>query len=322
MKSLESSNSIYYNYNISKMNTFPFQNSISGDPFFLSIDEKHTFNSYHDFESFSYNEDIISLNKASNIYQSTDESSDSFFNKFPISNDLNIINSNNSFPDILNSSPAINNVQLNINGNDKINKNRDFPLFTIKKRKRKINKNLTKNSERKYDEYNSNNKIQGYYSNFLINLLESVCKTIKREDLIFHAIKRKYKVENAFIKETKTIEDFFTNSNDFNRNICKVIRDQKMQILIEILSKNYLFFFKSIFFAKRKEKYQLKEFGLADIEIGISDKKLLFYELLEKNKNDEKLVKLLKKYARKNFFPKGENISFKCKKYRKSKNNN
>ena len=320
MKSLESSNSIYYNYNISKMNTFPFQNSISGDPFFLSIDEKHTFNSYHDFESFSYNEDIISLYKASNIYQSTDESLDSFFNKFPISNDLNIINSNNSFPDILNSSPAINNVQLNINS--EINKNRDFPLFTTKKIKRKINKNLTKNSERKYDEYNSNNKIQGYYSNFLINLLESVCKTIKRKDLIFHAIKRKYKVENAFIKETKTIEEFFTNSNDFNRNICKVIREQKIQILIDILSKNYLFFFKSIFFAERKEKYQLKEFGLADIEIEISDKKLLFNELLEKNKSDEKLVKLLKKYARKNFFPKGENISFNCKKYRKSKNNN
>ena len=258
----------------------------------------------------------------SNIYQSTDESSDSFFNKFPISNDLNIINSNNSFPDILNSSPAINNVQLNINRNDEINKKRDFSLFTIIKTKRKINKNLTKNSERKYDEYNSNNKIQGYYSNFLINLLESVCKTIKRKDLIFHAIKRKYKVENAFIKETKTIEDFFTNSNDFNRNICKVIRDQKIQILIDILSKNYLFFFKSIFFAERKEKYQLKEFGLADIEIEISDKKLLFNELLEKNKSDEKLVKLLKKYARKNFFPKGENISFNCKKYRKSKNNN
>jgi hypothetical protein len=302
------------------MNTFPFQNSISGDPFFLSIDEKHTFNSYHDFESFSYNEDIISLNKASNIYQSTDESSDSFFNKFPILNDLNIINSNNSFPDILNSSSAINNVQLNINS--EINKNRDFPLFTIKKRKRKINKNLTEKSERKYDEYNSNNKIQGYYSNFLINLLESVCKTIKRKDLIFHDIKRKYKVENAFIKETKTIEDFFTNSNDFNRNICKLIRDQKIQILIGILSKNYLFFFKSIFCAERKEKYQLKEFGLADIEIEISDTKLLFNELLEKNKSDEKLVKLLKKYARKNFFPKGENISFKCKKYRKSKNNN
>ena len=61
---------------------------------------------------------------------------------------------------------------------------------------------------------------------------------------------------------------------------------------------------------------------MADIEIEISDTKLLFYELLEKNKNDEKLVKLLKKNARKNFFPKGENISFKCKKYRKSKNNN
>ena len=61
---------------------------------------------------------------------------------------------------------------------------------------------------------------------------------------------------------------------------------------------------------------------MADIEIGISDKKLLFYELLEKNKNDEKLVKLLKKNARKNFFPKGENISFKIKKFRKSKNNN
>jgi len=61
----------------------------------------------------------------------------------------------------------------------------------------------------------------------------------------------------------------------------------------------------------------LKEFGLADIEIEISNKNILFNELLEKNQNDGKLVKLLKKFARKIFFPKGENISFKCKKCRK-----
>ena len=228
-----------------------------------------------------------------------------------------LISSNHFFTDNPNSSPAINNSQLNIILKGELNKKKTNSLFITKKRIRKTNKNSTRKSERKYDEYNINNKIQGYYSNILINLFISVCKKIKREDLNFHTIKRKYKVENAFIKKAKTIEDFFINSSNFNQNICKIIKEKKIKELIDILSKNYLFFFKTIFFSNRKEKYQLKEFGLADIEIEISNKNILFNELLEKNQNDGKLVKLLKKFARKIFFPKGENISFKCKKCRK-----
>ena len=321
MEPLRLSKSFDYSHNIQNINTFTFQNSISEVPSFLSIDEKYTFNSYHDIEPLSYNESISSPNKSSNYYQSTDESSDSLFKNLFISNDLKIISSNHFYPDNPNSS-TINNSQLNIRSNGELNKNKTNQLFITKKRIRKTNKNSTKKSERKYDEYNINNKIQGYYSNMLINLFKSVCKRIKREDLNFHEIKRKYKVENAFIKNAKTIEDFFTNSSNLNQKICKTIKEKKIQELIDILSQNYLFFFKAIFFSERKEKYQLKEFGLADIEIEISNKNILFNELLEKNRGDGKLVKLLKKFARKNFFPKGENISFKCKKCRKLKNNN
>ena len=147
-----------------------------------------------------------------------------------------------------------------------------------------------------------------------------MCKKIGREDLIFYAIKRKYKVENTFIKKNKknkTIEDFFINGNDYNQNLCQKIRGQKIQELIDILNQSYLFFFKKIFFAERKEKYRLKEFGLADIEIEIPNTIKLFNDLIEDNKNDKKYVKLLKESAKRNFFLEDNNISFKCKKCRK-----
>ncbi len=63
----------------------------------------------------------------------------------------------------------------------------------------------------------------------------------------------------------------------------------------------------------------MKEFEFADIEIEIPKKIKLFNDLLEENKNDEKYVKLLKESARRNFFPEGKNIYFKCKKCRRPK---
>ena len=91
----------------------------------------------------------------------------------------------------------------------------------------------------------------------------------------------------------------------------------KKQELIDIFNQNYLFFFKKMFFAERKEKYHLKEFGLADIEIEIPNTIKLFSDLIEDNKNDKRYVKLLKESAKRNFFLEDNNISFKCKKCRK-----
>ena len=76
---------------------------------------------------------------------------------------------------------------------------------------------------------------------------------------------------------------------------------------------------KKIFFEERKEKYNLKEFGLADIEIEMSNAIKLFNDLLEDNKNDKKYIKLLKESAKRNFFLEDKNISFKCRKCRKLK---
>lgn len=323
-KKMESINfSNFYNYNnyILNINTFPFQNNISGDSSSLTIDEEHILNYYYDFEPISFNKRIINQN-SDNIIQSTDESLDKSFNELFNPNVLNVTNSNHSSFHSLFSKPDINKNTLNLNKNDEININKNKPIFLIKKRIRKTNKNSNKKSERKYDEYNVKNKIQGYYSNILIELDKSVCKSIGREDLIFHAIQRKYKVENTFIKKNKknkTIEDFFINSNDYNQNLCQKIREEKIQDLIDILSQKYLFFFEKIFFEERKEKYHLKEFGLADIEIEIPNTIKLFNDLLEDNKNDKKYVKLLKESAKRNFFLEDKNISFKCRKCRKLK---
>ena len=319
MKTIKSSNFYDYNYNIPYIKSFPFQNNIYGDSSSFSIDENDIFSQYHDIESISYNGGIINYN-LDNINQSIKESSDNSINELFFPDFLNVISNNQSFLYHPFSQPDINNNSLNININNEISKKKENLIFIIEKRIRETNKNSTKISERKYDKYNIKNKIQGYYSNSLIELDKSVCKKIGREDLIFYAIKRKYKVENTFIKKNKknkTIEDFFINGNDYNQNLCQKIRGQKIQELIDILNQSYLFFFKKIFFAERKEKYRLKEFGLADIEIEIPNTIKLFNDLIEDNKNDKKYVKLLKESAKRNFFLEDNNISFKCKKCRK-----
>ena len=321
MESIKSSN-FYGYYYIPNINTFPFQNNISVDSSSLSIDENDSINHYHDIENKSYNGSIINQ-KLNIINQSTEESLNNSNHEIFFQKVLNDISDNQSFVHYPISKPDIKSNTLNININDEINKNKKQPKFIIKKRKRITNKNTTKISQRKYDKYNIKNKIQGYYSNSLIELDKSVCKRIGREDLIFHPIKRKYKVENTFIKKNKknkknkTIEDFFINSNFDNQNLCKKIREEKIQELIDILNQNYLFFFEKIFFAERKEKYNLKKFGLVDIEIEIPNTIKLFSDLIEDNRNDKKYVKLLKESANRNFCLENKNISFKCKKYRK-----
>jgi hypothetical protein len=320
MESIKYSNFYDYNYNIPNISTFQFQNNISRDSSSLSIDENDSFSHYHDIEPISYSYNISIINKKLNdINQSTEEFLDNSNNEIFFPKVLNFTSNNQSFLHYPFPIPDINKNILNININAEINKNKEQPKFTIKKRIRKTNKNPTKKSERKYDKYNIKNKIQGYYSNILIELDKSVCERIGRQDLIFHTIERKYKVENTFIKNKKnnTIEDFFINGNDYNRNLCQKIREEKIQELIDILNQNYLFFFKKIFFAERKEKYRLKEFGLADIEIEIPNTIKLFNDLIEDNKNDKKYVKLLKESAKRNFFLEDNNISFKCKKCRK-----
>ena len=321
MKSIKDSNFDDFKYDRQNISTFPFKNNFYGDLSSLSIDEDDSYHHYHD----SYNGSII-IQRLNDINQSIEESFDNSINEEFFPEVLNVISNNQSFLH----SPIpifdINNNILKTNINDKINKKKDQPIFMIQKRTRKTNKDSTKKSERKYDDFNIKNKIQGYYSNILIELDKSVCKTIGREDLIFHPIKRKYKVENSFIKKNKenkenknnkTIEEFFINNNDENKNLCQKIRDEEKQELIDILGKNYLFFFKKIFFAERKEKYHLKDFDLADIEIEIPNTIKLFSDLLEDNKYDQKYVKLLKESARRNFLIEDNNISFKCKKCRK-----
>ena len=319
MKTIKSSNFYDYNYHIPNIKSFPFQNNIYGDSSSFSIDENDSFRQYHDINSITYNGGIINYN-LDNINQTIKESSDNSINELFFPDFLNVISNNQSFLYHPFSQPDINNNSLNININDEISKNKEKLIFIIEKRIRNTSKSSTKKSERKYDKYNIKNKIQGYYSNSLIELDKSVCKKIGREDLIFYTIKRKYKVENTFIKKNKknkTIEDFFINGNDYNQNLCQKIRGQKIQELIDILNQSYLFFFKKIFFAERKEKYRLKEFGLADIEIEIPNTIKLFNDLIEDNKNDKKYVKLLKESAKRNFFLEDNNISFKCKKCRK-----
>ena len=201
MKTKKSSNFDDHNNHIPNIKTFSFQNNIYGDSSSLSFDENDNFSQYHDIESISYNGAITNYN-VDNINQSIKESPDNSINELFIPDFLNAISNNQSFLYHPFSLSDINNNPLNININDEISKNKEL-LFIITKRIRKTNKNSTKKSERKYDEYNIKNKIQGYYSNSLIELDKSVCKKIGREDLIFYAIKRKYKVENTFIKKNK-----------------------------------------------------------------------------------------------------------------------
>ena len=173
-------------------------------------------------------------------------------------------------------------------------------LFVTKK-KRYIDQEKTGKNRRKFDDDNIKKKIKTDYFTFII-IKEFTKKNNITFDSVFYDLASKYKsnVTKEYIKllQTQTIKDviktdisphYTIKNKNSNLITCNKIEEEiKLKEIDNILNKKILYFFETIYFQKRKEKYNLKELNLIDLEIVLDKEEIgLFEDLLDKNKKNE-----------------------------------
>ena len=175
-----------------------------------------------------------------------------------------------------------------------------------KKRGRQINEKKSKyKREHKFDSQdNILRKIQTHFLNFIIYFLNII---LKEHDFKLKFMKLNYdfkkKIKASFIHsiKSKSIKEIITNeisgkyktlNRNYNDQICKEIKDNI--IINNILSENYLSFFKNIYF-KSNNIIDLKEYG-SDTIILLENDKRTFKGLLNKNKDKKKIYQCVKLY--------------------------
>ena len=181
-----------------------------------------------------------------------------------------------------------------------------------KKRGRQNNKLGVQHDKMKND--NKMAKIQRSYFNYLIDFLNIIMENLK--------IKYKFKYLNGkwqgnvnqkfrhSLKE-KTIKDIIfeapirqksTKDKEHNKKIYTTLKDEGYNILLDIMEKNYLYFFEKIYY-KNLRTFNLSSFGLNSLEIELPNDMELFNDLLIKNKRDDfdNYKNKMEKCAKKNF---------------------
>lgn len=214
-------------------------------------------------------------------------------------------------------------------------KTNKYVFFTIKKRDR-VPK-LAINSRRKFHDDNIKKKIKSDFFKFIIFFINIILKEFTKKnnitfDSVFYKLSHMYNcnvthnsinsLQNQTIKNIITSElspQYSSKNKNANLITCKKIEsEKKLKDFDNMLNKNILYIFETIYFPKRKEKYFLNQLGLIDLEIILDKKDIgLFEDLLEKNnKNEENfnfdeykecMIKCCKNY----FFQKKNNIIFK-----------
>ena len=175
-----------------------------------------------------------------------------------------------------------------------------------KKRGRKIKEKKSKyKREHKFDSQdNILRKIQTHFLNFIIYFLNII---LKDQDFKLEFMKLNYKfkrqIKASFIHslKSKSIKEIITNeisrkyktlNKNYNSQICEVIKNNI--IINNILSENYLSFFKNVYF-KSNNIIDLKEYG-SDKIILLENDKRMFKGLLIKNKDKKKIYRCVKLY--------------------------
>lgn len=157
-------------------------------------------------------------------------------------------------------------------------------------------------------------KIQASYFTFLILLLNTIMKKMKLK-YEFLQLKGKYKSNvnqefRAYLNK-KTIKEIieegpispkYKKDKNHNKNVINKLKEEGHDIILDILAKNFLFFFVNIYFPNIK-KFNLSSLELKSFEVELPIKVKLFKDLLNKNKNDiDKYKKDMEKCAKKYFF--------------------
>ena len=165
-----------------------------------------------------------------------------------------------------------------------------------KKRKLLTDKNPYLHTKNKFD--NILTKIQVQYINFLINFINIIIEKFGRSDLQFKLIdaslKKHNKIESRKKLKEGTIADVL--KNEISSKYTKINKNHNFEVyeelvknglvdVINVLNQKFLFFFESVYF-KSLRKFNLKDFGLVDLQIELPKKILLYEDLLMKNKKD------------------------------------
>ena len=176
-------------------------------------------------------------------------------------------------------------------------------LFELKKRKRpgkKIteesnnNKKAYVHTRNKFD--NISTKIQVSYINFLIDFINHILYSLNMSDLKFYNVNAKFKKENNTIEKRQALKEksigniITTNISskytklDKNANLItyEKIKNNGLYDIMEILNQKFLFFFDKVYY-KNLRIFNLKEFGLMDLEIKLPNNIALYENVLKKN---------------------------------------
>jgi len=165
-------------------------------------------------------------------------------------------------------------------------------------------------------------KIQASYFTFLISFLNLIMKQFKLKYHFFQ-LKGKYKSNinqkfRAFLNKKTIVEILkeapispkYKNVNNSNINIINKLIEEGQGTLLNILDKNFLYFFDNIYF-KNLKKFNLSSFEPNPIEVNLPQNIKLFKDLLNKNKNDENFNEYkvqMEKCAKKYFLLNEQNL--------------
>lgn len=187
--------------------------------------------------------------------------------------------------------------------------------------KKKIDDNQINNnrksyihSKKKFD--NILTKIQVSYMNFLVDFINIIIELYGRKDLKFRYLDSKIKknIKNDIRRKQKegSIGDIIRNDISPKYKTLKI--DNNIQTydelvksglydILNILDQKFLFFFENVYY-NNKRKFNLKDFGLNDLEIELPENIKLFENLSIKNIEDgdyEEYKKKMKKCVKWHF---------------------
>jgi hypothetical protein len=186
-------------------------------------------------------------------------------------------------------------------------------------RKRKITINSKQNNEIKEKEKfhdknivdNLKKKIQVHYMSFIRSFLNEIIKQLKivRQFLkIDYNIKKNVHKNNLNELKEKTIGEIISSEispkyKNNEKNYNKIIVDDlsKNEVLRNILSQNYMSFFKEVYY-KSNNKINLKRYG-ADEEIILSNKVEMYKDFLKNKDFDFIHIMGLNRCVAKYFYP-------------------
>ena len=178
----------------------------------------------------------------------------------------------------------------------KQSKNSQSVKFTLKSKKRgRVKQKKINKIHDKHTIDNVLRKVQVNYMTFLISFINEILKNLNYNEKFLkldYSIKKN--INKDFFESLKTknigeiicskISDKYKKVKKNNRNIFEKIKEKKnkeKKVIINILSENYLDFFWKIYY-KSCKLINLKEYGL-DKEITLSDKVIMYKDLLKKN---------------------------------------